>query len=112
MEGLVVTPTTDRVLMSSARLPVSMRSRGGSSSQMDTPASARAFMRSLMVPPVVRLGVRLGGEAVASGGGDPDAVACCVGNGLTGHAVLLVDPCIVGRGAVGVDRDNAAVVAD
>ena len=39
MVGLVVTPTTLWVLMSSARLPLVRRSRERSSSQMETPAS-------------------------------------------------------------------------
>ena len=46
--GLVVTPTTDDSATRSARLLVVSRSRERSSSQMDTPASARAFSRSLM----------------------------------------------------------------
>ena len=37
--GFVVTPTTCLSLISSARLPVSIRSRDRSSSQMETPAS-------------------------------------------------------------------------
>lgn len=39
MDGLVVTPTTLSFLMSSSRLPDSMRVRDRSSSQMETPAS-------------------------------------------------------------------------
>ena len=41
MVGLVVTPTTLWVLMSSARLPLVRRSRERSSSQMETPASGK-----------------------------------------------------------------------
>ncbi len=41
--GLVVTPTTCLSLISSARLPVSIRSRERSSSQMETPASERCL---------------------------------------------------------------------
>ena len=39
IDGLVVTPTTWSFLMRSARLPLSMRSRDRSSSQIETPAS-------------------------------------------------------------------------
>ena len=46
--GFVVTPTTLLSLTRSARLPVSMRSRERSSSQMETPASASACSRSFM----------------------------------------------------------------
>jgi len=49
MVGFVVTPTTELSATSEARLPVSIRSRERSSSQMDTPASASALRRSLMV---------------------------------------------------------------
>jgi hypothetical protein len=46
--GFVVTPTTCFCAISSARLPVSMRSRDRSSSQIDTPASDSCFRRSLI----------------------------------------------------------------
>ena len=46
IEGLVVTPTTELFLIRSARLPVSIRSRDRSSSQIETPASDRALRRS------------------------------------------------------------------
>src|SRR3954451_15784764 len=46
--GLVVTPTTLESATSSARLPVLILVRDRSSSQMETPASERAFSRSLM----------------------------------------------------------------
>ena len=49
--GFVVTPTTCLSLISSARLPVSIRSRERSSSQMETPASESVWSRSVMVPP-------------------------------------------------------------
>src|SRR5687768_2518800 len=52
MDGLVVTPTTERSRTSSARLPERSRSRDRSSSQTATPAadrSARALMRGLLV---------------------------------------------------------------
>jgi hypothetical protein len=65
--GFVVTPTTDLCLTRSARLPVSIRSRDRSSSQIETPASESAFSRSLMLPPVV-------GRSVVSAGGRRDAV--------------------------------------
>src|SRR5690606_40552490 len=44
IEGFVVTPTTLRVASSSARLPVCRRLRERSSSQMETPASERAWV--------------------------------------------------------------------
>src|SRR5690625_893611 len=46
--GFVVTPITPRGRISSSRLPVSIRSRDKSSSQMDTPASASACKRAFM----------------------------------------------------------------
>src|ERR687886_302235 len=47
--GLVVTPTTDDSRISCSRLPVLIRSRDRSSSQIETPASESCFSRSLMV---------------------------------------------------------------
>ena len=47
--GFVVTPTTCSSLTRSARLPVSMRSRDRSSSQMETPASESSWSWSVMV---------------------------------------------------------------
>ena len=91
--GLVVTPTTDFSLMSSSRFPVSMRSRDRSSSQIETPASDRDFKRSFIF-------------------GLPDAVVRGGHDGLRGDAELLVDAGEVRRGAVVLDRDDPAVVAD
>ena len=84
--GLVVTPTTDFSLTRSARLPVSIRSRDRSSSQMETPASARAFSRSLMCflrvfDVEVSDGVGTAGRA-RSVRDQPEAVAGGVGDGL------------------------------
>ena len=45
IEGLVVTPTTSRVAISSARSPEVIACRERSSSQIDTPASDRARVR-------------------------------------------------------------------
>ena len=47
--GLVVTPTTEESAISRSRLPVLIRSRERSSSQIETPASESCFSRSLMV---------------------------------------------------------------
>src|SRR6478752_8920782 len=109
--GLVVTPTTALSLIRSARLPVSMRSRDRSSSQIDTPASASFFKRSLMVRS--SLG-RLWGTRVdvRSDGGRQDRVVRRGDDGLCRHTELLVDPGEVGRGGVVVDRDDPAAVAD
>lgn len=49
--GLVVTPLTLRVEMSSARLPVVMRFRERSSSQMLTPAAASFSVGAVMRSP-------------------------------------------------------------
>src|SRR4051794_26311734 len=106
--GLVVTPTTCFSLISSARLPVSIRSRERSSSQMETPASERAWSRSVMVPPVGAWWSRGWRGSVLHA---PQAVARGVGHGLTGDAELLVDAGVVGGRAVVLDRDDAAVVA-
>src|SRR3954451_16175494 len=103
--GLVVTPTTCFSLISSARLPVSIRSRERSSSQMETPASESACRRSVMVPPV-----RGGGRT--SAGGDVDAVASGIGHRCRGDAELGEDALVVGGGAVVLDRHHPAVVAD
>src|SRR6478735_4140283 len=97
--GLVVTPTTDFSLIRSARLPVSIRSRDRSSSQMDTPASASFFKRSLMVRSFLG---RLWGTRVdvRSDGGRQDRVVCCGDDGLRREAEHLVDPGEVGGRAV------------
>ena len=96
-------PTTELFLTSSARLPVSMRSRDRSSSQMDTPASARALSRSVIgfLPGVLRCvsccRVRaLGGSALRVG----DALLGGQRHGLGGDAELAVERGVVGRGAV------------
>src|SRR5689334_19033561 len=102
MVGFVVTPTTYLSWTNAARLPVSMRSRDRSSSQIETPASDRAFRRSLMGAPLVVRSTARRGDAVVRGEDDV----------LGRHAELLVDPLVVGRGAVVVDRDDPAVVAD
>ena len=47
--GFVVTPLTDESLIRPSRLPELMRSRDRSSSQMETPASARPFSRSSLM---------------------------------------------------------------
>src|SRR5690349_10850395 len=103
MAGLEVTPTTWLFFTRSARLPVSSRSRERSSSQMDTPASARALRRSFM------WSLQMWGGSVGQGA---QAVAGRVGDRLAGDVELLVDPGEVSRGAVVVDGDDAAVVAD
>ena len=46
IDGLVVTPTTLRVAISSARLPDSIRSRDRSSSHTETPWAERAASRA------------------------------------------------------------------
>src|SRR4051794_22575517 len=102
--GLVVTPTTCLSLISSARLPVSIRSRERSSSQMETPASDRAWSRSVMVPPW-----RGWWRRSARG---RDAVARGIGHRGRGDSELGVDALEVGRGAVVLDRDDPAVVTD
>src|SRR5690349_1382896 len=117
MAGLDVTPTTWLFFTRSARLPVSSRSRERSSSQMDTPASARALRRSFMWCLLMfggdwRVGAVGQGQSVRSVGQGAQAVAGGVGHRLAGDVELLVDPREVGRGAVVVDRHNAAVVAD
>src|SRR3954451_18351573 len=103
--GLVVTPTTDFSATSAARLPVSMRSRERSSSQIDIPASDSAFSRPLM-------GLLLSSYGRGSAADGCDAVVGRGRDSLRGDPELLVDPGVVGRGAVVVDRDDPAVVSD
>src|SRR5699024_11346629 len=70
IEGLVVTPTTLRVSISSRRLPELIRWRERSSSQMDTPASERVWVRGLWVM-IVPSG-RVCPVADLRGGGGPE----------------------------------------
>src|SRR3954466_14222615 len=101
IDGLVVTPTTCWSRTRSARLPVSMRSRDRSSSQIETPASESCFRRSVMFPSLVG----------ASVGGAPDAVLGRRGDGLGGDAELLVEAGEVGGRAVVLERDDPPAVA-
>ena len=94
--GFVVTPTTKLSRTRSARLPVSIRSRG-QVVEPDRDAGVGEGLQS------VTHGCSLpGGETVAGGGGHRGR----------GDAVLLVDPGVVGGRAVRLDRDDPAVVAD
>src|SRR4051794_5557004 len=100
--GLVVTPTTCFSLTRSARLPVSIRSRERSSSQMDTPASARAWSRSLI------------GSLLRGGlfGCCVDAVLGGLRDRLGGDAELRVDPLVRRGGAPVLEADHPSGVAD
>src|SRR4051812_26108840 len=105
MVGLVVTPTTELLLMSSARFPVSMRSRDRSSSQMDTPASARDLSRS-DIGSLRGCRLHLVGSVAAPCGRRcsalrvGDAALCGQRDRLCGDSELAVDRLVVRRGAV------------
>src|SRR4051794_38649597 len=114
MVGFVVTPTTDLSLTRSARLPVSIRSRDRSSSQMDTPASASALRRSLSVltaSPSERRGTRTCSRSCLLGRG-LDAVLGRLGDGVGREAELLEHPGRVSGRAVVLEADHPTGVAD
>ena len=110
--GLVVTPTTWRLLDEVGEVA----GLDALARQVVEPDGDSRVGQGLQavghgVPPAMWIGLR----AVA---GWPlsrwpaDAVLGGVGDGLGGDAELLVDPRVVGRGAVVLDRDDPAVVAD
>ena len=97
--GFVVTPhdvaRDDQV----GRLPVMMRSRERSSSQMLTPCGDEGAVGVLMSSPL-------------SGGSAAAGLACRLDDGFGGDAELLEQGLVVGRGAEVLDRDAPALVAD
>src|SRR5687768_7526058 len=131
--GLVVTPTTLDSSTSDCRFPLRMRSRDRSSSHTATPAeeSSASFSFCAMTVPFgldFRTG-RVVGSAVAggveqdSGGIRPDGCARrCRGrrdalarggdDGLGGEAEFLEEHGVGGAGAVVVQADDPAGVAD
>src|SRR4051812_16228554 len=102
MVGLLVTPTTQNSSTSCCRLPLRMRSRERSSSQMETPAAESSASR-LFCAMSGPFSVRAGGdcrEALVGGGDDR----------FLGQAELLVDHGVGRAGPVVVDPDDAAGV--
>src|SRR4051812_14120060 len=137
MVGLVVAPTTEYSSTSDWRFPLRMRSRDRSSSQTATPAadsSARFSFCAMFVPfDWVYGDVRVGtarGSAVAGGvvqaavggagtgrcdgvaGGCLQALPRGGDDGLAGQAELLVQHGVGRAGAVVVQADDPAGVAD
>src|SRR5215207_11427329 len=110
--GLVVTPTTLLSVISSCRLPVVSRSRDRSSSQMDTPAADSAASFSLGA---MSGSSRWGDLGKGSDDRGRDAVEAGAGGGhdvLGGEAELAEQGLVVRAGAVVLDGDDLACVAD
>src|SRR5947209_5868421 len=106
MVGLLVTPTTCLVSISSCRLPVRSRSRLMSSSQIETPWAERSASGSDM-----RFSLWAEVRNLVAGGGAADQTRPLhrrVGGGddpVGGEAELLVEHVALGAGAEVVDAD-------
>src|SRR6185437_6723096 len=106
--GLVVTPLTFRVRISSARLPVVIRPRERSSSQMLTPAAVSCSVGVL----IVLLGCSVPGCSAVRSADRRDRGARRVHDGVGGDAELLEQGLVVGGGAEVLDGDRTATVSD
>src|SRR6185312_10915632 len=100
MDGLVVTPTTFISSIMAFRVPELIRSRERSSSQMETPASERAWVFGLDI--ASSLGVVDLCERVAGG----------LDNSLGRDTEFAEQGLVVGGGTVVLQRHAAAGVAD
>src|SRR3954453_11181618 len=123
MVGFVVTPTRLRSRISSARLPVRSRSRLRSSSQTATPASLSWRRGSVIVClfSVAGRSVDAGGvrwcssvaRRATAGGTDLGQGGVCGGDHALGREAELLVEHVVGRaGAVVLQRDHLAGLAD
>src|SRR5262245_3092191 len=116
MVGLLVTPTTNQLAMWSARVPDSSRFLDKSSSQIATPAaeSRRRFSVILLPPPcysAVGCGAPVG-SAWAAAGHLGQAVPGGPHHVFSSNTELLVEDPVRGGGAVVIQADDLARVAD